>query len=73
MNAPEKFGVFRDRTPTMPTMGVTALGVEAGLHAYLSNAAGLRARGGQGTGIIVASDMHGRVFKVELSQVDGPK
>lgn len=73
MNAPAKFGVFKDHTTGMPTMGAVALGVEAGLHAYLSNASGLRARGGQGTGIIVASDMHGRVFKVELSQVEGPK
>lgn len=29
--------------------------------------------GGQGTGIIVATDRIGRVFKVEVTQVDGPE
>lgn len=58
--------------PGIPKMGTTALNLEAGLYGFAANS-GMGASGGQGTGIIVARDAHGRVFKVELTQVDGPE
>lgn len=60
---------------SMPKMGESALALEAMTFAFLCNTVSpsLKVRGGQGTGIIVAKDYHGRVFKVELTQVDGPE
>lgn len=54
-------------------MGTAALDFESQLYAVISNYTGLKVRGGQGTGIVVAQDGAGRVFKVEITQVDGPE
>jgi hypothetical protein len=59
----------------MPKMGTVALNLEANLHGVLCNTAGVtKCTGGKGTGIIVVQIGHEerRVFKVELSQVEGP-
>lgn len=61
------------RDTSIPKMGDSALSLEGGIFAYLSNYIGPDVSGGKGTGIIVAEDPSGRIFKVEITQVGGPE
>lgn len=61
------------RDTSIPKMGAGALDFESDLFSFMSNRFGLDVTGGQGTGIIVAEDRHGRIFKVEITQVGGPE
>lgn len=59
----------------MPKMGGVALNLEANLRSTLCSAAGVRkCTGGKGTGILVVHVGHEerRVFKIEISQIEGP-
>lgn len=61
------------RDCSIPKMGPHALNLETGLFSFLSNLGFRGVTGGEGTGIIVARQQGGRVFKVEITQVDGPE
>lgn len=57
-----------------PRMNHATLMMEEHLFSAISAHPGTHdTRGGEGTGIIVATDRIGRVFKVEITQVDGPE
>lgn len=55
----------------VPKMGEATLVLEAHLFALLSKL-NVRTAGRKGTGIYTLRDKEGRVFKVEVTQVEGP-
>ena len=61
------------RDTSIPKMGATLLWWEQQIYNDISNYGCADVTGGKGTGILIAEDGAGRIFKVEITQVGGPE